>query len=137
MMMTDKSLEGKLVKMLLLHAWGNAANKQGHSERKKRSMFSKCELCIYVPLFVISTGLPTASSLWGNPHPSWRGATHHPEGPKPSPAAVGPARLRVRGACAGRRPPCDGAALQQHQRAVPEQLGMTSSTPTGSLTALR
>lgn len=88
-------------------------------------------------LYAVFKGLPSAPSLWGNPHPGRWGPTHHPEGPKPSPAAVGPAGLRVRGACAGCQPPCHGAALQQHQRAVPEQLGMTSNTPSGSLTAVK
>lgn len=85
----------------------------------------------------VSKGLPSAPSLGGNPHTSRRGPTHHPEGPKPSPAAVGPARLRVRGARAGRQPPCHGSALQQHQCAVPEQLGMASNTPSVSLTAVK
>lgn len=86
---------------------------------------------------VISTGLPSAPSLRWNPHSSRRGPTHYPEGPKPSAATVGPAGLRVRGECTGCQPPRDSAALQQHQRAVPEQLGMTSDTPTGSLTAVK
>lgn len=38
----------------------------------------------------------------------------------------------MRGERAGCQPPCDGAALQQHQRAVPEQLGTTSDTPAGT-----
>lgn len=38
----------------------------------------------------------------------------------------------MRGERAGCQPPSDGAALQQHQRAVPEQLGTTSDTPAGT-----
>lgn len=38
----------------------------------------------------------------------------------------------MRGERAGCQPPCDSAALQQHQRAVPEQLGMTSDPLAGS-----
>lgn len=88
-------------------------------------------------LCVVSTGLPSAPSLWGNSHPGRRSQTHHLEGPEPAPATVGPAGLRVRGARAGCQPPCHGAALQQHQRAVPEQLGMTSNSPSGRLAAVK
>lgn len=90
-------------------------------------------MCLYVDF----KGLPSAPSLGGNSHSGRRGPTHHPEGPKPSPAAVRPAWLRVCGACAGCQPPCHSAALQQHQRAMPEQLGMTSNTPSVSLTAVK
>lgn len=62
-----------------------------------------------------------------DPPPGRRGPAHHAEGPEPPAAAVGPAGLRVRGAGAGPGPPRHGAALQQHQRAVPEQLGTASA----------
>lgn len=74
-------------------------------------------LCSHPP------GLSPAGALRGDSHPGRGGEAHHPEGQEPAPAPVRPAGLRVRAAHPGREPPGDGPALQQLQRAVPEQLG--------------
>lgn len=97
-------------------------------------------ICIIIHSFFFSfalTGLPSAPQLWGNSHSSGWGPTNHLEGPKPPSAAVGPAGLRVRCERTGRQPPCHGTALQQHQRAVPKQLGMTPNMLGGSLPAVK
>lgn len=74
--------------------------------------------CLLLP-----PGLPPALPHGGDPDPGGRGEAHHAESQKPAPAPVRAARLRVRAEHPGRHPPRARPALQQLQRAVPEQLG--------------
>lgn len=72
---------------------------------------------------VPGAGLSPAGAFGGDSDPSGGGETHHAEGQEPAAASVGPAGVRVRAAHPGGEPARDGAALQQLQRSVPEQLG--------------
>lgn len=71
----------------------------------------------------VPPGLSPAGAHGGDLDSSRGGKANHPEGAKPAPAAVRPARLRVCPQHTRGHPPGPRPALQQLQRPVPEQLG--------------
>ncbi len=97
-------------------------------KQRKKITVSSCSaslalMCDIRPVCLFPPGLSPAGALRGDPDPGRGGEAHHPEGQKPAPAPVWPARLRVRPPHPGGQPPSHSPPLQQLQCAVPEQLG--------------